>query len=159
MNSPHPKVNKEDVKICCLLGCFKSVKKNSSYCSMHIARLTRTGSFQKKTPFDRLMGRIEKNVFGCWNYTAYKNADGYGRMRANGKKVLAHRFSYENKFGSIPSGLLVCHKCDNPSCVNPDHLFLGTDLDNVRDSIKKNRTHPVKRSKERWIKCPTFRKK
>lgn len=76
---------------------------------------------------------------GCWEWQKYKNEWGYGRLRHNGKKVLAHRASYEVFKGDFDKNLLVCHSCDNPSCVNPDHLFLGTNKDNVDDCISKGR--------------------
>lgn len=63
----------------------------------------------------------------------------YGRFTRNGKKHLAHRVAYERKFGSISPDIKVLHRCDNPLCCNPDHLFLGTQLDNVRDAIAKKR--------------------
>ena len=76
----------------------------------------------------------------CWEWTGGKDRQGYGRMRVNGKHVSAHRFSYELNVGRIPSGLMVCHRCDNPGCVKPSHLFIGTAKDNNHDAVKKGRT-------------------
>jgi hypothetical protein len=64
---------------------------------------------------------------------------GYGQFWDGRKKVLAHRWAYAFYIGEFQSDLFVCHKCDNPSCVNPEHLFLGTNLDNVRDMMNKGR--------------------
>lgn len=75
----------------------------------------------------------------CWIWTACKNDKGYGNLRIRGKGCLAHRVAYQFTFGDIPKGMNVLHKCDNPACVNPNHLWLGTLADNNRDMIAKGR--------------------
>lgn len=84
------------------------------------------------------MGIPDEN--GCINWLASKYRKGYGQFSNKGfSSNLAHRVAYEIKFGKIPEGLLACHKCDNPGCVNVDHIFLGTTKDNTQDMVKKNR--------------------
>lgn len=76
---------------------------------------------------------------GCWRWLSYIDPQGYGRLHYNRKPMLANRLSYLLHFGEIPEGKMVCHKCDNPSCVNPDHLFLGSQSDNMADMYTKGR--------------------
>lgn len=79
---------------------------------------------------------------GCWLWTGYVGSEGYGLLTASGKTHRAHRLSYEIYVGPIPIGLLICHKCDTPSCVNPSHLYAGTHRDNVLDMVRRKR-HPM----------------
>lgn len=78
---------------------------------------------------------------GCWLWTASINNRGYGTLQRGGFKGYAHRFSFQHfkADGADITGMSVCHSCDNPSCVNPDHLFLGTASDNMRDCLRKGR--------------------
>jgi len=89
------------------------------------------------------LSRFEKlfiKTDSCWIWVGDKNPYGYGIVRhTNGKRENAHRVSYRFYHGIFPVKLQICHKCDNSSCVNPDHLFLGTQKDNMQDMHKKGR--------------------
>lgn len=85
---------------------------------------------------DEILSRIEYDTNGgCWLWARSTVPGGYGKLR----RVRSHRASYEAFKGPIPDGLFVCHKCDVPACVNPDHLFLGTSRDNIDDMVAKGR--------------------
>lgn len=94
---------------------------------------------------DRFWSKVDTNgpIFKgspCWLWTAFVNKKGYGTIRiSRGSMGMAHRVSWLLTYGEIPNGLHVLHKCDNPPCVNPEHLFLGTALDNNRDREAKGR--------------------
>ena len=89
----------------------------------------------------RFWKKVQKG-HGCWEWTGSKDRKGYGRIKPTLVKgnLKAHRVSYELHIGPIPSGMSVLHACDNPKCVHPDHLFLGTNNDNVQDMINKGRS-------------------
>lgn len=76
---------------------------------------------------------------GCWNWTKSIGNNGYGRISINNKRQLAHRLSFKLHNGYLPNEMHVCHSCDNRKCINPKHLWLGTDKDNLRDMVKKGR--------------------
>jgi hypothetical protein len=103
---------------------------------------------------ERFWKRVAKgNSDECWLWTgclldAHKM--GYGQFTINGRGIVAHRYSWCLHFGEIPEGMLVCHKCDVPLCVNPLHLFLGNCKDNISDRVAKDRSHkPVGSSNHR----------
>lgn len=81
----------------------------------------------------------KKSESDCWNWLLYKNQEGYGRFNWLGKLISTHRIAYYLSTGIDPISMLVLHSCDNPSCCNPGHLFLGTDRDNCHDKINKGR--------------------
>lgn len=81
---------------------------------------------------------------GCMKWVGVKDKNGYGRFKSKQKIVLAHRFSYQLYHGEIPEGMFVCHQCDNPPCVAPNHLFIGSNKDNMQDMIKKGRKNAAK---------------
>lgn len=91
----------------------------------------------KRPLIDKFWEQVSKEE-GCWLWKGRKNIGGYGTLYHKGQ-LIASRISYELHYGPFNPQLLVCHKCDAPSCVNPEHLFLGTALDNHRDMVEKGR--------------------
>jgi hypothetical protein len=101
---------------------------------------------KKYKTFNNFLSKIEKTDT-CWLWTGAQIPKGYGMFWYGGKLGYAHRYSYLVYKGIIPKELHVCHTCDNPSCVNPEHLWLGTNLDNRLDSKTKGR---IKKGPAHW---------
>lgn len=92
-----------------------------------------------------LLGRFWSRVQmgdGCWEWQGSRTQFGYGKLKVQGVERTTHRFSWELANGPIPEGAYVLHRCDNPPCVRPDHLFLGTARDNIVDAYSKGRAVP-----------------
>ena len=97
-------------------------------------------------PVKRFWSKVEKTD-GCWKWSGCKDPNGYGRHAVeHSKQMLAHRYSYVLHVGPIPPGVCVLHRCDNPECTNPVHLFLGTQSDNQADKVAKGRQAAGKRN-------------
>lgn len=88
---------------------------------------------------DRLNSRLSAAEGGCLEYALGRNPKGYGAMGVAGIVIFTHRIAWIARHGDIPEGMFVLHRCDNPPCCNPDHLFLGTSKDNTQDMLEKGR--------------------
>lgn len=132
--------------LCKINGC-SNPSWAKGYCGKHLQRLRRTNttdllhSFQLYGSYRDATERFWERVYktdNCWFWLAGRDKLGYGTF-SDKKHHKAHRYSYELKFGPIPSEQCVLHKCDTPECVNPDHLFIGDRGDNIRDRDSKGR--------------------
>ncbi len=127
----------------CVVGnCNKKARNKNGPCEMHYYRKRRNGSYELSNHQKVFSKKItfKENENGCFEITSHKpNSNGYSLIRKYGKRTSIHRFIYEQCFGEIPLGLVVRHKCDNKSCINPEHLLIGTRQDNVNDAIERNR--------------------
>lgn len=114
--------------------------KKKRFCSLICSSRTKSKYF--KDPIAKLKNIIaetNKIESGCFELTRSVGGDGYGTVMISGKHLRTHRAVYHYLIGNIPEGLYVLHKCDNPKCINPDHLFLGTGKDNAIDMVNKGR--------------------
>lgn len=94
---------------------------------------------QRSTFVARFWSNITKTASGCWIWRGTITGRGYGSVKYGVKTHSTHRMAYSLINGTIPDGMQVCHKCDIPACINPEHLFLGTASDNQQDSVRKGR--------------------
>lgn len=92
-----------------------------------------------KSAIERIKSKTHYASNGCWEYTGFRLRGQHGRMTFNSKTWYVHRLAWTELNGPVPSNIQVCHKCDNPPCWNPEHLFLGTNDDNVHDCVQKKR--------------------
>ena len=111
----------------------------------------------------RLLAKVRKSETGCWEWIGGKDQDGYGLLSINDKSQRASRISFEVfNCQKVPNGKCICHTCDNPSCINPGHLFVGSALENAHDMIQKKRARYAEGKKilnEEIIKRIFFLKK
>lgn len=158
---------REDMKTKCEKcgSDFYKYRKCLRFCSRKCSGFTKRRSYDdsyNNEIKERLIKNSEicKNT-GCWNWKRYKSPIGRGNLWFKGRTVLVSRVSYSVFNSDIPICLLICHTCDNPSCINPDHLFLGTNADNCRDREMKNRGakgEKIKKSKLKFLEIEEINK-
>lgn len=146
-----------DVDSCSVDGCLRPLD-SKGFCKPHYDRNRRSGApggnvFHMgvmPTPIDvrfwRMVNKdgptVREELGPCWEWQGFRNDSGYGRMVDWKTETLTHRISYEIATGeAIPEGMFVLHRCDNPPCLRPEHLFLGTAQDNMSDMVSKGRAH------------------
>jgi hypothetical protein len=127
-----------------MLSDLTAMKKQSCGCMKRESTILANKIHKSVDPKIRFSKGYEISDSGCWEWKAGKDASGYGVLHVDGKQEKAHRFAWKLYRGEIPEhdsyhGMMVCHHCDNPSCVNPEHLFIGLANDNVQDMVKKGR--------------------
>lgn len=134
------------VRQCTALDCSREVRAKG-LCNMHYQRMAKHGSLDYQRPSEAVESRFWRKVDAtgeCWIWTALLTPFGHGVINMKTpdgwRPMIASRVSYEMAYGRIPAGLMVRHKCDNPACVRPEHLELGTHDDNMRDMRERHRS-------------------
>lgn len=140
---PHTRQMKHQ-ELCAVSDCSRRYYAKG-YCRKHWERMHFNGTTERRTadPNSPLIARLTANseLQGeCIVWTGRINRYGYGELTFRGQGMTAHRAAYEVHKGAIPEGLFICHSCDNPPCVNPDHLRAGTAADNAHDKVERERS-------------------
>lgn len=130
----------------CKIELCTKEQRTRGLCTAHYAKWRKYGDptvvKQRQLHGLTLQERFEANVSksdGCWEWTGYRDPNGYGRLNVGLKPVLAHRISWQLNRHKLKGSQFVLHKCDNPPCVRPDHLFIGSQADNLADKMRKKR--------------------
>jgi len=131
-------------RVCKVPDCDDSEIVSNGWCDKHYRRWRKHGdpniTLRHTGPLpERLWTRVDSTKNGCWPWSG-NTLRGYGRLRFQNRDHIAHRVAWELTYGPIPDGMCVLHRCDNPPCCNPKHLFLGTQQDNIDDRDHKGRT-------------------
>ena len=149
LGTPLPDTPRLRERGCSVEGCESTGRIIRGWCLMHYRRATRNGD-PHVSRFDQsrstlsleetfLVARGEPTSTGCIEWQGSINGNGYGEIVRDGKSSYMHRYAYEREHGPIPAGHVIRHTCDNPPCVNPDHLIPGTHHDNAMDAYKRLR--------------------
>lgn len=139
------------IKRCSVPGCTRKFCARQ-LCNTHYVQFRSTGQLiplPTLSTAERLWSRVVDQPNGCREFTGCLNRWGYGKISFNGRPIGAHRMAWILTNGPIPDGASVCHRCDNPPCCNPEHLFLGTQDDNMADMNTKGR-----QSNQQKTHCP-----
>lgn len=136
----------KEIKVCSVESCLNPAIERG-WCKKHYTRWWRYGDLTtnlrpelEQSAIERFWAKVRRLSDGdCWNWLGARVTAGYGQFRVNGSLYYAHRYSYEIHYGPVPDGMFICHGCDNPLCVNPLHLFVGTQSDNMIDMWNKGR--------------------
>lgn len=139
----------DEKRKCQTKECDNFITRRGTRCNHCCYLKQKYGSYDHKVESrEEFFWRNIKKTDSCWLFMGCKNNQGYGRMSIKCKNMAAHRFSWNVHFGTIPINMFVLHKCDIRNCVNPEHLFLGTHEDNMKDMAHKGRQIPGNRKLE-----------
>lgn len=135
-----PVAKQEAARTCGIDGC-ENPRWARMWCGKHYARWHRTGSPTTPSRFDltleeRFWSKVDKSG-DCWTWQGTRGHHGHGALKVAGSMVAAHRLSWEFANGAIPPGAYICHRCDNPPCVRPDHLYAGDATTNMSDRVER----------------------